>query len=524
MESQASSSSLHTIRFIDSYRKGNKLLVCDGFIFSVNNTVKSVTYFKCNRKSKGCRARVLLYDFDKDKCTYKNYKVQAIPHNHLPCPEKILQHEVITVAKGIVEENVNLKTSIVVEEVTSKLISSPQDSPVMGKISQLKRNIRNARRRITGERRIGSSREDFILPKELQLTKGSESSDGKQFLLKDIPGNNRTLVFATKPMLEVRKKSQAWLCVVHIFFYYQQKCFIIIFLIPMQILSGDCTVWLLDGTFKLAPDWFNQVFTIHAMYMNVCIPFVYSLLPGKKGTDYLAVLDAVTSAGSSSGGFNPDYIISDFEMGIIKACKQIFPHTNLHGCLFHLSQSIYRKVQSLGLAGMYLNSDNFRFAVRSLSALAFVPPGDVFMRFMELKSFFGHCHDSRKVIDYFFANYIGDTWDVTTFPIPFWNCYDRFIKHIPRTNNAVEGWHFKINSTLSGSHPSVWTFVEKIQKEQKFWEEEIPRVRTGLGERRRKKYRQLDDRLNIIVSNYNTALGTIDYLKAIATCMYDYMY
>jgi len=96
--------------------------------------------------------------------------------------------------------------------------------------------------------------------------------------------------------------------------------------------------------------------------------------------------------------------------------------------------------------------------------------------------------------------------------------------YIPRTNNAVEGWHFKINSTLSGSHPSVWTFVEKIQKEQKFWEEEIPRVRTGLGERRRKKYRQLDDRLNIIVSNYNTALGTIDYLKAIATCMYDYMY
>jgi len=71
MESQASSSSLHTIRFIDSYRKGNKLLVCDGFIFSVNNTVKSVTYFKCNRKSKGSRARVLLYDFDKDKCTYK---------------------------------------------------------------------------------------------------------------------------------------------------------------------------------------------------------------------------------------------------------------------------------------------------------------------------------------------------------------------------------------------------------------------------------------------------------------------
>ena len=58
-----------------------------------------------------------------------------------------------------------------------------------------------------------------------------------------------------------------------------------------------------------------------------------------------------------------------------------------------------------------------------------------------------------------------------------------------------------------------------------FWEEKIHKVTTGLGKRRRKKYGQLDDRLNIniIISNYNTALGTIDYLKAIATCMYDYM-
>ncbi len=115
------------------------------------------------------------------------------------------------------------------------------------------------------------------------------------------------------------------------------------------MLANDCTVWLLDGTFKMAPSWFTQVFTIHAMYMGTCVPVAYSFLAGKRTKDYADVIDAVTSSGIP-GGFNPEYIISDFERGIIKACRDRFPNVNLHGCLFHLCQSVYRRVQSVGLA------------------------------------------------------------------------------------------------------------------------------------------------------------------------------
>jgi hypothetical protein len=57
---------------------------------------------------------------------------------------------------------------------------------------------------------------------------------------------------------------------------------------------------------------------------------------------------------------------------------------------------------------------------------------------------------------------------------------------VPRSNNAVEGWHYKMNSSLSGSHPSVWTCIEKLQAEQKYWEDEMVRIRTGLGATRKK--------------------------------------
>lgn len=108
------------------------------------------------------------------------------------------------------------------------------------------------------------------------------------------------------------------------------------------------------------------------------------------------------------------------------------------------------------------------------------------------------------------------------FPIEFWNCYDRFLNKIPRSNNAVEGWHFRINSTLQGSHPTVWTCIEKLQKEQNYWEEEMHRIRAGLGENKQKKYIQLDERLAKIVPFYNNTLGTIEYLLAISTCIMDY--
>ena len=67
----------------------------------------------------------------------------------------------------------------------------------------------------------------------------------------------------------------------------------------------------------------------------------------------------------------------DFEIAVLNAIDTSFPGTNKKGCLFHFSQAIFRKIQSLGLQNRYKDDENFAHKVRMLAALAFVPLPDV---------------------------------------------------------------------------------------------------------------------------------------------------
>ena len=53
-----------------------------------------------------------------------------------------------------------------------------------------------------------------------------------------------------------------------------------------------------------------------------------------------------------------------------------------------------------------------------------------------------------------------------TFPINFWNMFYRTDDELPRTNNAVEGWHRGFQEHVSACHPVFWKFLEILQKEE----------------------------------------------------------
>jgi hypothetical protein len=158
----------------------------------------------------------------------------------------------------------------------------------------------------------------------------------------------------------------------------------------------------------------------------------------------------------------------------------------MYGCLFHLSQNIHKHVSAdSALNKLYLEQSAegkaTRTAIHSLAALAFIPPNEVPVRFVELRRAYALPGSPlRKLYDYFLLYYVGETWEDVQFPCHFWNVYGRFEKEVPRTTNHVEGWHFRMNNFLSGSHPDMWKCLELLQSEQHHWELETAKIASGI--------------------------------------------
>lgn len=51
-------------------------------------------------------------------------------------------------------------------------------------------------------------------------------------------------------------------------------------------LLSTAKMWFMDGTFKVTPSLFYQVYTVHGMYRGAVIPLLYSLLPNKRKETY----------------------------------------------------------------------------------------------------------------------------------------------------------------------------------------------------------------------------------------------
>jgi len=80
------------------------------------------------------------------------------------------------------------------------IAAEPSTSPAasMGINSEIKRKVRRARRLERGEMSLGEDRESIVLPDILKNTLKNE-----RFLLADIPGKNRILIYSTDEMLNV---------------------------------------------------------------------------------------------------------------------------------------------------------------------------------------------------------------------------------------------------------------------------------------------------------------------------------
>jgi MULE transposase domain len=202
----------------------------------------------------------------------------------------------------------------------------------------------------------------------------------------------------------------------------------------------QCTDLYVDGTFSTCPKPYKQIVTIHGNYKDRVLPLAFCMLSSKTTALYREMFQQLQRHVRRITGNDlaPGRAICDFEIALMTAIQSEFPDTTVHGCFFHFCQSLWRKVQELGLATLCTQNRSVKKVIRKVMSLGYLPTALVRMTFnliynsRSISRLMNTVPALRDFIAYFNQNYINGI-----FKPALWNVFDRDVD--VRTNNHVEG-------------------------------------------------------------------------------------
>jgi hypothetical protein len=128
-----------------------------------------------------------------------------------------------------------------------------------------------------------------------------------------------------------------------------------------------------------------------------------------------------------------------------------------------------------------------------------------------------------ELVTYFQRTYIrgrrlpgrGDRYAAAIFPAEVWNKYEMASEGVARTTNAVEGWHYSLQSLFMCHHPTLWTFLAGLERDCHMSVAAYLQASAGAINVGRKTYRDLKQRVMRVVANYRET-EILTYLRAIS--------
>lgn len=448
-------------RFVRSER-GRDKLIHDGFMYTYHRENKSGIVYRCDQR-KLCNSTITI---SKDKS-----EVLKEPGEHEDKPDwgRIKAKECVQKMKAAASTSREPTSSIVqrsVEGVTS------ETNMKLPKKSTLRRRIQEVRREYLPEE-----------PKNLEelqeiAARFTKTKSGMRWLLfYDPEATEKMAIFTTDRHLKFLAKAK---------------------------------YWIMDGTFKSAPNVFAQLYAMHVNVKGQWFPVVQVLMQRKTKASYTTLLRILKEEANNrlNRRLHPTYVSTDYETAVMQAASAAFPGVTIAGCLFHLGQSFWRKAQNVGLMEEYKKEENeeLRAQFRSLIALALVPTEDVEDAFNSLND--DVIDDLKIVYKYVEETYIkgrvrGRGRIRPQFPPALWNCYERTLGDLPRTTNTCEAWHRRLNTLMTKSHPSLYHALEQLQGIVAEMEQDMERLEGGHSPPKKKnKYVDLDTRVSRIVARY----------------------
>ena len=343
--------------------KGQGNLIRNGYIYVFKKILANeVSSWGCilRRKGNQCKATIKLSPTD-------NFIVQVSEHTHAPSQTEVEETKVKSRIKRKATTTLETPQQILGTELRN--ISEGAAASLPG-ISTIRGNIRKACKDLDTPPNHATREEIPELPEQYQLTVNRQ-----QFMIFDsgIRDHERKFIFASELGLQCLAESEHFYA---------------------------------DGTFKVSPELFFQLYTIHGHQRGNIFPCVFGLLPNKTEATYTRFFREVF--GQINEPVVTDILV-DFERGAINAIRNASQDIEEKGCFYHLCSNVWKRIQHLGLQQRYNDDQEFSLHLRMLCDLAFLPPDDVVQGFEDLTDHIriNYQGEVENLLEYFEDTFIG---------------------------------------------------------------------------------------------------------------------
>lgn len=270
--------------------KGKKKLIHEGYLYVKQKNLKQgITSYECERRRHSqCNAKVK----EKDDMIIATLN----EHTHGPDVGSAKSQQLKQTMKRRAEDTQETPQQILTQTVEQVSEVTASQMPATRSI---RRAIRRWRQHHGNPLPVPPSRADMLIPEEYTCT-----TNGEPFLLFDSGhgDNERVLIFSTQSNLQLLRE------------------------------NGH---WFMDGTFKVVPEVFFQLYTIHVLMADNVLPCVYALLPNKQCSTYRQLFQKMLHL---EPALSPQSVMVDYERGAINAFSEVFPDAHVQGCFRPISQ------------------------------------------------------------------------------------------------------------------------------------------------------------------------------------------
>jgi FLYWCH zinc finger domain len=217
-------------------QRNKELLLLDGHSYTKNSCSKSdpdLMFYVCQQRS-SCKARIHVRDGELVK--------MVTPHSHLGDAAGIEAKTVLHAIKERAGQTQEVTSQIIQQEVANLSQAAAGSLP---QVLSLKRTVQRKRRMGEKVPPNPATVKELQLPEEYRYIKIYQREE--QFLYHDSGQGQekRLLVFTTEANLDILQESE---------------------------------MWMSDGTFKVSPTIFYQLYTIHGAFKGKFFPLIFAVV------------------------------------------------------------------------------------------------------------------------------------------------------------------------------------------------------------------------------------------------------